>query len=312
MLLLAEITFDFAAVLPFAAFGAFACAAWALLVLIPSGKTRAIERLQALRNAPKDRNPANDDALRRAADTLSKPLQPKDRLEHRQFKLRLANAGFNSPYAVELYLALKFTCIALGALLGSGGGLAYFGLNYRVIYGPVIGAGIGMYLPGLVLNVLRKIRHDRIFLSLPDALDLLVICIEVGQGLDAAIRKVMKEISIAAPELSAEFNMFNMQIQMGRPRREALHDLGVRAGVDDLNSLAAVLVQADRFGSSIGQSLRALSDSMRVKRRQLAEERAQKTSVQLIFPLVLFIFPGIFVILVGPAAILMMEDLLKL
>jgi tight adherence protein C len=101
-----------------------------------------------------------------------------------------------------------------------------------------------------------------------------------------------------------------MQLQMGRPRREVLHDLGVRTGVDDMRALAAILIQADKFGSSIAQALRVQSDSMRVKRRQIAEEKAQQTAVKLIFPLVLFIFPGIFVVLVGPAAILIMENLL--
>ncbi|MCH7990751.1 MAG: type II secretion system F family protein, partial [Planctomycetes bacterium] len=111
-------------------------------------------------------------------------------------------------------------------------------------------------------------------------------------------------------ERCAEFDMANQQLQLGRPRREVLHDLGVRTGVDDMRSLAAILIQADKFGSSIAQALRVQSDSMRIKRRQLAEERAQQTSVKMIFPLVLFIFPGIFVILVGPAAIMMINGLL--
>jgi tight adherence protein C len=101
-----------------------------------------------------------------------------------------------------------------------------------------------------------------------------------------------------------------MQLQMGRPRREVLHDLGVRTGVDDVKSLVAILIQADKFGSSIAQALRVQSDAMRVKRRQIAEEKAQKTAVQMLFPLVLFIFPGIFVVLVGPAAIRMIDQLL--
>jgi tight adherence protein C len=111
------------------------------------------------------------------------------------------------------------------------------------------------------------------------------------------------------PIISEEFSICNFQLQMGRPRREVLHDLGQRTGVDDMKSLAAVLIQADRFGASIGNALRVQSDAMRVRRRQLAEERAAKTAVQLIFPLVLFIFPAIFVVLVGPAAIKIMETM---
>jgi tight adherence protein C len=125
------------------------------------------------------------------------------------------------------------------------------------------------------------------------------------------MRRVSEELDDSAPELCSELNLANMQLQMGRQRREVLHDLGVRTGVDDMQSLAARLIQSDKFGSSIAQALRVQSDSMRVKRRQLAEERAQQTAVKMIFPLVLFIFPGIFVVLVGPAAIMMINGLLS-
>jgi tight adherence protein C len=134
--------------------------------------------------------------------------------------------------------------------------------------------------------------------------------VEAGLGLDAGMRRVSEELSTGAPEICTELSTCNMQLQMGKPRREVLHELGTRTGVDDVRSLAAILIQADRFGSSIAQALRVQSDSMRVKRRQLAEEKAQKTAVKMIFPLVLFIFPGIFVVLVGPAAIQIMEKML--
>ena len=140
----------------------------------------------------------------------------------------------------------------------------------------------------------RSRRQQAIFLPLPDALDLLVVCVESGLGLDAAMRKVCDEMTIHAKVISEELSLCNFQMQMGRPRREVLHDLGVRTGVDDVRSLAAILIQADRFGSSIAQALRVQSDSMRTGGRQLAEEKAAKTAVQLIFPLVLFIFPGDF------------------
>ena len=133
--------------------------------------------------------------------------------------------------------------------------------------------------------------------------------VESGLGLDAALRKVCDEMKDHAKIISEELALANFQLQLGRPRREVLHELGVRTGVDDLRSLAAILIQADRFGSSIAQALRVQSDSMRTKRRQLAEEKAAKTAVQLLFPLVLFIFPGIFVVLVGPAAIRIMDNL---
>ena len=175
----------------------------------------------------------------------------------------------------------------------------------------VVFTGVGFYLPSVILWYLRKKRQEEIFLSLPDALDLLVVCVESGLGLDAAMRKVCDEMKDHAKVICEELSLANFQLQMGRPRREVLHDLGVRTGVDDVRSLAAILIQADRFGSSIAQALRVQSDSMRTRRKQLAEEKAAKTAVQLIFPLVLFIFPGIFVVLVGPAAISIMKTMLK-
>jgi tight adherence protein C len=184
-------------------------------------------------------------------------------------------------------------------------------LGFKTLQGVIVMTGFGFYLPSMVLWWLRRKRQEEIFLTLPDALDLLVVCVESGLGLDAAMRKVCDEMSAHAKTISEEFSLANFQLQMGRPRREVLHDLGVRTGVDDVRSLAAILIQADRFGSSIAQALRVQSDSMRTRRKQIAEEKAAKTAVQLLFPLILFIFPGIFVVLVGPAAINIMETLLK-
>lgn len=167
-----------------------------------------------------------------------------------------------------------------------------------------------MFVPDLLLSLMAKSRKEKIFLSLPDTLDLMVVCVEAGLGLDAAMRRVAEEMNESSKELCSEINHANFQLQMGRPRREVLHDLGVRTGVDDVKSLAAILIQADKFGSSIATALRVQSDSMRIKRSQLAEEKAAMTAVKMIFPLVLFIFPGIFVVLVGPAAIMMIRQLL--
>ena len=169
--------------------------------------------------------------------------------------------------------------------------------------------GILFYVPDLVVWFLSKRRKEAIFLGLPDALDLMVVCVEAGLGLDQALRKVAEEMTKSHRVLADEFAICNFQLQMGKSRREVLKALGERTGVDDLRALAAVLIQAEKFGASIGQALRVQSDSMRTRRRQLAEEKAAKTAVQLIFPLVLFIFPGIFVVLVGPAAITMVREM---
>ncbi|MBC8117450.1 MAG: type II secretion system F family protein, partial [Candidatus Saccharimonas sp.] len=226
-------------------------------------------------------------------------------------RVRLANAGYNQASSAQMYLAIKVAMLGVGALLGGGYGMLAYGPTQKGFFSIGIAAGVCFYLPELVLWFMISSRKQKIFLSMPDALDLLVVCVEAGLGLDAGLRRIGEELADAHPELCSEFALSNMQVQMGRVRRDVLHDLGVRTGVDDVKALAAILIQAERFGSSIAQALRVQSDSMRVKRRQLAEEKAQKTAVQMLFPMVLFIFPGIFVVLVGPAAIKMMDSMFK-
>lgn len=308
---------NFEQLLPWAVFGGFACMTWAVLNFFANGRSRASERLDELRNPllrskdrPADKKTGMGSMLEKAAPTLSKALQPTTELEQNKLKLRLANAGFNSQNAPSIYLTLKLIVLIAGCAIGGGVGLFRWGLTQNGLYATVICGGLGFYIPEIVLSLISMSRRERVFLSLPDALDLLVVCVEAGLGLDAGMRRVSEELADTAPDLCSEFSLCNFQLQMGRQRREVLHDLGIRSGVDDLKALAAILIQADRFGSSIAQALRVQSDSMRVKRSQMAEERAQKTSVKMIFPLVLFIFPGIFVVLVGPAAISMINNLL--
>ncbi len=306
---------DFVQLLPWAIFGMVIVSVIALVNKLSSDKSRANERLDELRN-PHLRNGGDEGTsasslLEKAAPTLSKALTPKSELEENQLKVRLANAGYNSENAPSIFLSLKVALGLLGVLIGSGYGFYNFGLTQNGWTSLVIAGGIGFYLPEIVLRFMCKARIERIFLSLPDALDLLVVCVEAGLGLDAAMRRVSEELEETAPDVCSEFALCNLQLQMGRPRREVLHDLGIRSGVDDMRALSAILIQADKFGSSIAQALRVQSDSMRVKRSQLAEEQAAMTAVKMIFPLVLFIFPGIFVVLVGPAAIMMINGLLS-
>ncbi|MCH7688690.1 MAG: type II secretion system F family protein [Planctomycetes bacterium] len=309
---------DFEALLPYAMFIGFAFGAWALISFFSKTKSRADERLEELRDLtlrnkaqePDEKQSGMGAMLEKAAPALSKALKPTTELEANKLKVRMANAGYNSPGAPSIFLAIKISMLVFGLMSGGGYGMFSWGMTQNGLTSFIIGGGFGFYLPEIVLWFMIRSRTEKIFLSMPDSLDLLVVCVEAGLGLDAGMRRVSEELADSAPELCAEFDMANMQLQMGRPRREVLHDLGVRTGVDDMRSLAAILIQADKFGSSIAQALRVQSDSMRVKRRQLAEERAQQTSVKMIFPLVLFIFPGIFVILVGPAAIMMINGLL--
>jgi tight adherence protein C len=304
---------------PILVFLGIVAAIWSVLSMISQRNSRALERLARLSRPPslvelEDGKGGNRNdrfaGLIDAAKALSSPLMPNTELEQNALKTKLANAGFRSDAAPMVFSGLRFACLLL-FLLGS---VVVFvpgrPLNFQTLQWVVIFTGAGFYLPGIVLWWLRRKRQEAIFLSLPDALDLLVVCVESGLGLDAAMRKVCDEMSDHAKVICEELALANFQLQMGRPRREVLHDLGVRTGVDDVRALAAILIQADRFGSSIAQALRVQSDSMRTRRKQIAEEKAAKTAVQLLFPLILFIFPGIFVVLVGPAAILIMTHLL--
>jgi tight adherence protein C len=182
-------------------------------------------------------------------------------------------------------------------------------LTQNSLFKVIAAAGLGFYLPDLLVAFLARRRKQAIFLGLPDALDLMVVCVEAGLGLDQAMRKVADEMKKSYRVIAEEFGLCNLHLQMGRGRAQVLQELGDRSGVEDLRSLASILIQADKFGSSIAQALRVQSDSMRVRRSQIAEEKAAKTAVKLIFPLVMFIFPGIFVVLVGPAAITMIREM---
>jgi tight adherence protein C len=232
-------------------------------------------------------------------------------LERNSLKVRLANAGFRSESAAAIYQGARLVCLIGGTLMGGGVLLLQGGFTIKALAYASMPALLGFYLPVIALWFLRSTRQQEIFLTLPDALDLLVVCVESGLGLDAGMRRVTDEMKGHAKVLCEEFALANLQLQMGRPRREVLHDLGVRTGVDDVRSLAAILIQADRFGASIANALRVQSDAMRTRRRQIAEEKAAKVAVKLIFPLVLFIFPAIFVVLVGPAAIQIYRNLLS-
>jgi tight adherence protein C len=298
--------------------GGFVAGVFAILSSISNRNSRAQERLERISRPaslaeiedPKQKKERFQGVME-TAKALSGPLMPQTELEQSQLKIRLANAGFRSDSAAAVYVGLRLAVFLGFLLLAVAIFLPKNGFTIAAFKPIVIFGGLGFYLPSMVLWFLRKKRQDEIFLALPDALDLLVVCVESGLGLDAAMRKVCEEMKDHAKVIAEEFSLANFQLQMGRPRREVLHDLGVRTGVDDVRSLAAILIQADRFGSSIAQALRVQSDSMRTRRKQLAEEKAAKTAVQLIFPLVLFIFPGIFVVLVGPAAISIMKTMMN-
>jgi tight adherence protein C len=311
---------DFQTLTPLAVFGMFAALAWWLMDQMAAGKPRALERLNELRNPHARRQAQAESALKkidpvtkmleRATPALAKPLQPKSEHEMGKLRAKLSYAGFRTESAGSVFLGLKFFGLVIGFFLSGGTLVAMQGINQKSMMWTIALAGFCFYLPDLAVGMMCRSRKQAIFLALPDALDLMVVCVEAGLGLDQAMRKVAEEMKKVYRVIAEEFAISNFQLQMGRPRAEVLHELGARTGVSDLRALAAVLIQADKFGSSVAQALRTQSDSMRIRRRQLAEEKAAKTAVKLIFPLVIFIFPGIFVVLVGPAAITIVREML--
>ncbi|HVB34878.1 MAG TPA: type II secretion system F family protein [Patescibacteria group bacterium] len=218
----------------------------------------------------------------------------------------LIRAGYRNPQSVMVLrgVRLLLPVLLLAVVYFTG----FYQQNPLIIL--VITGIIGYMAPEFyVTQVVRKRQH-RLQLSLPDALDLLVISMEAGLGLDQAILRVSQELRHAHPELSEELQMVNMETQLGKNRLEALRELATRTGVEDIKGLVAMLIQTDRFGTSLAQSLRVFSDDLRLKRRQRAEEQAAKTTVKMVPPLVFFIFPALMVVILGPGMIAIMHELL--
>jgi tight adherence protein C len=248
-------------------------------------------------------------AFEKASPALAKHLEPKNEAEKSKLAQRLSEAGFRSETAPAVFLAIKVIVALLGVFIAGGATALISGFNQSILLRAVLGGGIAFFIPGMGLDYLRSSRKKQITLALPDCLDLLVVSVEAGLGLDQALRKVADEMRGSFQVLSDEIQLSTLHLQMGMVRASVLQELGARTGVEDLRALATLLIQADKFGSGVAQALRVQSDSMRIKRQQIAEEKAAKTAVKLIFPLVIFIFPGVFVVLVGPAAIQMSKQM---
>jgi tight adherence protein C len=229
---------------------------------------------------------------------------PKSPKEMGKLQLRLVQAGYRGGEALPVFLGIR---VGLSAVL-------FLVFMTPLIIRPNLMAalsamGLGYLVTGMVLARKAKKRQHRIRLSLADALDLLVVSVEAGLGLDQALARVGQELEFAYPDLSSEFRLVNLELLAGTGRSTALRNLADRTGVDDLTSLVAMLVQTDKFGTSVANSLRVFSDILRTKRRQRAEEAAAKTGVKMVFPLVCCIFPAIWIVTIGPAAIQFMKVL---
>ena len=271
----------------------------AALALSPNAASTIEQRLGELTGMPMNR--AEEAAYGKAVvDTLKRlgNMAPRSAKEIGKLQQRLVVAGFRNSEAIIVFFGIR-----IGVAL-----VAFALLATPVIRQPNLLVAlsvcmVGYVVPGMVLARLAKRRQHRIRLGLPDALDLLVVSVEAGLGLDQAIQRVGHELAFAHPDLCSELRLINLEMRAGTARAEALHNLAERTGVDDVQSLVAMLVQTDKFGTSVSQSLRVHSETVRTKRRQRAEEAAAKTGVKLVFPLVFCIFPAIWVVTIGPAAI---------
>jgi tight adherence protein C len=269
--------------------------------------------VKRLKNTPPADEPAPKPAghslypvVNKLSNAAGQVFMPKDPKNQSFFKQQLLRAGYYSPTAMQTIIGAKviglFAGAVLGWLLGSFiGGLASAMLMMML-------ALAGYLLPSMYLRTRIAKRMRGFESALPDALDLLVVCVEAGLTLDAAIQRVGHEISMAHPDIGRELGITHMETRIGVNRTQALRNLGQRTGSAALQSLAAMLVQTERFGTSIAQALRVHADSLRTKRQHAAEERAAKTTVKLAFPVVLFIFPTLIVVLGGPAFILFFKS----
>lgn len=242
-----------------------------------------------------DSGPLDDGAVQ-VAPWLNAVL-PKSPKEMGRIRAQLARAGYHGTLPATVYLVAE---LALPVVFGLAAYIA-FGLSGWFIIG--IAAFVGYMVPGFYLGRGIKRYKKEIRNGLADALDLLIVCVEAGSGLDQAIMKATEELSVSYPNLSRELAMITTEIRAGKARIEAFKNFAARTKVDDVQSLVAVMVQTDRFGTSMSQALRTHADVLRTKRRQRAEEKAAKLGVKMVFPLVLCLFPALYVVTLGPAAI---------
>ena len=280
-----------------------------------SAATERLKRLGLREGSPKsaagvgmlEDNPASELA-QRLATPLSR-LLPPSASEARKLQKKLMHAGFRSAEAPVVYRALQ-----LGTMAGFP---AVVAVVCAVLARPLSSALIwiilafvaGFILPRYILRRAINSRQRELRWGLADALDLMVVSVEAGLGLNAAMMKVSSELKDVHPDIATEFELANLEIRVGRERDEALRNLAERTGVDDLKSLVAMLIQTDKFGTSIARALRVFSDSLRTKRRQRAEQEAQKAAVKLLFPLACFLFPTLFIAILGPAALNLIDVL---
>ena len=237
--------------------------------------------------------------------TIGIKANTKKSAEDAEIKLKFLRAGIRDKNAITIFWGVKFLAVVsfpmvfLALVIGFMKDMQF----NHVILGTAFMMTLGLLLPEFWLRLRTSKRKEKLFKSFPDALDLLVVCIEAGMGLDAAIRRTGEELVLGHPELSQELNHLNLELRGGKSRQTALKNLAQRTNLDDVNSLVTLLIQTDKFGTSVAQALKVFADSFRSARFQRAEEKAAKLATKLIFPLAIFIFPAFFTVALGPAAI---------
>ncbi|MBI5283210.1 MAG: type II secretion system F family protein [Candidatus Solibacter usitatus] len=247
------------------------------------------------------------DMLNRLGTIL--PASPKDMTVMQR---RLVRAGIKGPNSLKVLYGSKIVLGVLLPLIMTGVVWGSSAEAFNKMTAVLAAAGMGFFGPNEYVSIMSRRRQKEIRRGLPNSLDLMVVCVESGLGLDQAILQVAKELEHAHPEISEEFAMVNLELKAGKRRSEALRNLAERTAVDDLKKLVAVLIQADRFGTGVAQSLRAHSDFMRVQARQTAEEKAAKLGVKLVFPIFFCILPSLFIVTVGPVAVKIVRELIPM
>lgn len=241
----------------------------------------------------------------KVAGPMANLSAPKEGWESSSLRVRFMQAGLREPSWPAIFFATKTVlAVVLPAVFTVYAGLG--GLKIQAttqMFVLLLLASIGYYLPNVVLSRLVESRRGSLQDALPDALDLMIVCVEAGLGLDAAMNRAASEIGMRSEALSDELNLLALELRMGVKREQALRNLALRTGVDDISSFVAMLVQADRFGTNVAEALRIQADTMRTHRRLRAEERAAKIPLKLLFPLIFFLFPALMLVLLGPAMI---------
>jgi tight adherence protein C len=283
-------------------------------MLVNGRKSRLDSRLREL--SGKGVGPAGSDPMaqlaRSALPKMGAPLMPTDPEERSRLQARLLQAGLYNRQAMSIFMGVKMMLMISPPILGlMVGSVGLVPLVNGLVYGLLL-SFIGMVGPSFWLDRRKAARQTQFRRSLPDALDVLVICLEGGLSPSAALRRVAGELRTAHPLLASELNIVQREIQLGRTTGEALRQFGDRCDLEEVRSLASVVAQSERFGASLVKALRVHADALRNKRMQYAEEMAQKASIKMLFPTIFFIFPGIFIVILGPAAFQILEMLSKL